>query len=174
VQVTLGEIRRAGLLRQVTIQSFDWGALMRMRELEPRLPLVALTNRDFLQTGQPGASPWLGGLDIDDFGGDPLKAVKSFGAQAFSPVHGFPQNGKITDANYQPYVTKDMVDQAHALGIKVIPWTVDDEATMNKLIDDGVDGLITDYPDRLRQVMDARGLKLPKRYHPRGQGGGER
>jgi glycerophosphoryl diester phosphodiesterase len=174
VQVTLGEIRRAGLLRQVTIQSFDWGALMRMRELEPRLPLVALTNRDFLQTGQPGASPWLGGLDIDDFGGDPLKAVKSFGAQAFSPVHGFPQNGKITDANYQPYVTKDMVDQAHALGIKVIPWTVDDEATMNKLIDDGVDGLITDYPDRLRQVMDAHGLKLPKRYHPRGQGGGER
>ncbi|GAA2904095.1 hypothetical protein GCM10020220_111620 [Nonomuraea rubra] len=61
-----------------------------------------------------------------------------------------------------------MVDRAHALGIKVIPWTVDDEATMNKLIDDGIDGLITDYPDRLRQVMDARGLKLPKRYHPRG------
>ncbi|MGR6917231.1 hypothetical protein ACU635_23600 [[Actinomadura] parvosata] len=39
------------------------------------------------------------------------------------------------------------------------------EATMNKLMDDGVDGLITDYPDRLRQVMDARGLKLPRRYH---------
>ncbi|UBU09699.1 glycerophosphodiester phosphodiesterase [Nonomuraea gerenzanensis] len=173
VQVTLREIRRAGLLRQVTIQSFDWGALMRMRDLEPRLPLVALTNRDFLQTGQPGASPWLGGLDVDDFGGDPLKAVKSFGAQAFSPVHGFPQNGKVTDADYQPYVTKDMVDQAHALGIKVIPWTVDDEATMNKLLDDGVDGLITDYPDRLRQVMDARGLKLPKRYQPRGWDGRE-
>ncbi|GAA4948888.1 glycerophosphoryl diester phosphodiesterase [Nonomuraea thailandensis] len=171
VRVTLDEIRRAGLLRQVTIQSFDWGALMRTRELEPRLPLVALTNRDFLQTGQPGASPWLGGLDIDDFGGDPLRAVKSFGAQAFSPVHGFPQSGRITDANYQPYVTKDMVDRAHALGIKVIPWTVDDEATMNKLVDDGVDGLITDYPDRLRQVMDTRGLKLPKRYHLRGQDG---
>ncbi|GAA5064264.1 glycerophosphoryl diester phosphodiesterase [Thermocatellispora tengchongensis] len=164
VQVTAAEIRRAGLLRQVTVQSFDWGALMRMREVEPRLPLVALTNRDFLQTGLPGASPWLGGIDIDDFGGDPLKAVESFGADAFSPVHGFPQNGKVTDPGYQPYVTKAMVDQAHAMGIKVIPWTIDDEATMNKLIDDGVDGIITDYPDRLRQVMEQRGLKLPKQY----------
>ncbi|MFC4010345.1 glycerophosphodiester phosphodiesterase family protein [Nonomuraea purpurea] len=168
-QVTLREIRRAGLLRQVTIQSFDWGALMRMRELEPRLPLVALTNRDFLQTGQPGASPWLGGIDIDDFGGDPLKAVKSFGAQAFSPVHGFPQNGKVTDPGYEPYVTKEMVDQAHALGLKVIPWTIDDEPTLNKLIDDGVDGIITDYPDRLRTIMAERGFKLPKQYRPRGK-----
>ncbi|MFF4618636.1 glycerophosphodiester phosphodiesterase family protein [Nonomuraea jabiensis] len=164
VQVTLREIRRAEMLRQVTVQSFDWGALMRMRELEPRLPLVALTNRDFLQTGQPGASPWLGGIDIDDFGGDPLKAVRSFGADAFSPVHGFPQNGKVTDPGYQAYVTEDMVDQAHALGLKVIPWTIDDGPTLNKLIDDGVDGIITDYPDRLRQIMAERGFKLPKRY----------
>jgi glycerophosphoryl diester phosphodiesterase len=164
VQVTRREIARAGMRRQVTVQSFDWGALMRMRELEPRIPIVALTNRDFLQTGQPGASPWLGGIDIDDFGGDPLRAVKSFGADAFSPVHGFPQGGKVTDPGYQPYVTEQMVEQAHSLGIKVIPWTIDDEPTMNKLIDDGVDGIITDYPDRLRQVMAERGFKLPKRY----------
>ncbi|MDP9869638.1 MULTISPECIES: glycerophosphodiester phosphodiesterase family protein [Streptosporangium] len=164
VQVTREEIRRAGLLRQVTVQSFDWSSLMRMRELEPRLPIVALTKRDFLQTGRPGASPWLGGIDIDDFGGDPLKAVKSFGADAFSPVHGFPQNGKVTDPGYQPYVTGEMVDQAHSLGIKVIPWTVDDVPTMNKLIDDGVDGMITDYPDRLRLLLSERGFKLPRRY----------
>ena len=48
--------------------------------------------------------------------------------------------------------------------MKVIPWTVDDEPTMNKLIDDGVDGIITDYPDRLRLVMEQRGFKLPKGY----------
>ncbi|MET8004461.1 glycerophosphodiester phosphodiesterase family protein [Nonomuraea glycinis] len=166
VQVTRREIARAGMRRQVTVQSFDWGALMRMRELEPRIPLVALTNRDFLQTGRPGASPWLGGIDIDDFGGDPLRAVKSFGADAFSPVHGFPQGGKVTDPGYQPYVTKEMVRQAHGLGIKVIPWTVDDAPTMNKLIDDGVDGLITDYPDRMRQVLSERGFRLPQRYGP--------
>lgn len=164
VQVVAAEVRRARILDQVTIQSFDWGALMRMRQVEPRLPLVALTNYDFLQTGKPGKSPWLGGLDIDDFGGDPLTAVKSFGVAAFSPVHGFPQNGTVNDPTYRPYVTKDMVDRAHALGLKVVPWTIDDVATMNKLIDDGVDGIITNYPDRLRGILAERGYKLPKAY----------
>ncbi|GAA2088614.1 glycerophosphodiester phosphodiesterase family protein [Actinomadura alba] len=164
VQVTSREIRRARILGQVTIQSFDWGALMRMRRVEPRLPIVALTNRDFLQTGQPGRSPWLGGIDIDDFGGDPITAIRSFGADAFSPVHGFPQNGTINDPGYEPYTTKEMVTRAHRAGIKVVPWTIDDEATMNKLIDDGVDGIITDYPDRLRKVMSENGFALPKGY----------
>jgi glycerophosphoryl diester phosphodiesterase len=164
VQVVDHEIRAADIARQVTIQSFDWGSLMRMQQVDPRLPLVALTNYDFLETGQPGKSPWLGGLDIDDFGGDPLKAIDSFGASAFSPVHGFPQNGTVTDPDYKPYVTKSMVDEAHGLGIKVIPWTVDDKPTMNKLIDDGVDGMITDYPDRLREVLADRGFALPRAY----------
>ncbi len=79
-------------------------------------------------------------------------------------MHGFPQNGKVTDPGYQPYVTRDMVQHAHDNGIKVIPWTVDDPATMHKLIDDGVDGIITDYPDRLRQVMRERASALPKAY----------
>ncbi|MDO3700326.1 glycerophosphodiester phosphodiesterase family protein [Micromonospora sp. C28SCA-DRY-2] len=164
VQVTAAEIRRAGLLRQVTVQSFDWGALMRMRQVEPRLPLVALTNYDFLQTGRPGASPWLGGLDIDDFDGDPVRAVRSFGADAFSPVHGFPQNGKVTDPDYRPYVTREMVARAHRHGLKVVPWTVDDVPTMAKLIDDGVDGIITDYPDRLRGLLAQRGHRPPTAY----------
>jgi glycerophosphoryl diester phosphodiesterase len=164
VQVAAREIRAAGFLRRVTIQSFDWGALKRMRQVEPRLPLVALTNYDFLQTGQPGASPWLGGLDIDDFGGDPIMAIKTLGATTFSPVHGFPQNGTVTDPGYRPYVTKDMVRHAHRNGIEVVPWTVDDLPTMRKLVADGVDGIITDYPDRLRQVAAENRFRLPKRY----------
>jgi glycerophosphoryl diester phosphodiesterase len=164
VQVVAREVRAAGFLRRVTIQSFDWGSLMRMRQVEPRLPLVALTNIDFLQTGQPGASPWLGGLDIDDFGGDPIAAIDSFGATTFSPVHGTPQGGAVGDPGYRPYVTRSLVKRAHRAGIKVVPWTVDDPATMNKLISDGVDGLITDYPDRLREVLAERGFRLPPAY----------
>jgi glycerophosphoryl diester phosphodiesterase len=51
--------------------------------------------------------------------------------------------------------------EAHALGGRVLPWTVNDPADMRRLIALGVDGLITDYPDRLRAVMAERGLALP-------------
>ncbi|WP_020391316.1 glycerophosphodiester phosphodiesterase family protein [Kribbella catacumbae] len=164
VQVVAEEIRKARISRQVTIQSFDWGALMRMREVAPELPIVALTNHDFLQTGQPGKSPWLGGIDIDDFGGDLVKAVKSFNANAVSPVHGFPQDGKVSDPAYRPYVTADMVRSAHRVGIKVVPWTVNDQATMQSLVDKGVDGIISDYPDRVRTVARENGFRLPIAY----------
>ncbi|MEV4264172.1 glycerophosphodiester phosphodiesterase family protein [Kribbella sp. NPDC049584] len=164
VQVVASEIRKANIARQVTIQSFDWGSLMRMHQVMPQLPLVALDNFDFLQVGKPGKSPWLGGLDIDDFGGDPIKAVKSFGASAISPVDGFPQGGKITDPAFRPYFTKDTVKAAHKAGLKVIPWTVDDPATIKWFIEQGVDGIISDYPDRVRDVVRSEGYRLPKAY----------
>ena len=171
VQITAREIRDAGLLNRVTIQSFDWGALMRMREVEPRLPIVALTNGDFLQVGQPGASPWLGGIDIDDFGGSLVEAAASFGADAISPVHGTPQGGKVTDPGYTPYTTPALVREAHEARIAVVPWTIDDKPTMASLMDAGVDGIITDYPDRLRELMGERGLKLPNPVEMPADGG---
>jgi len=53
VQVVDAEIRAADIARQVTIQSFDWGALMRMQQGDPRLPLVALR----IATSSRSASP---------------------------------------------------------------------------------------------------------------------
>ena len=160
----VADIRRAGLGARVSIESFDWASLMRMRQVSPGLPLVALADRRSLEAGQPGASPWLGGLDIDDFGGDVVAAAHSFGAEAVSPIHGSPSGATVTDPSYRPYVTAAMVRRAHRLGMRVIPWTMDDEATMGSLIDAGVDGIITNYPDRLRQVMAAKGLPLPIAY----------
>lgn len=169
VKIVARQVRESGLSEQVSIQSFDWGALMRMRQVAPELPIVALTNgQQFLQVGMEGASPWLGGIDIDDFGGDLVAAVKSFDADAISPVHGNPQNGTVTDPAYVPYTTQKLVDDAHKAGMRVIPWTVNDKPTMHKLIDDGVDGIITDYPDRLREVLAERGFKLPKQYTLKG------
>ncbi|WP_086663003.1 glycerophosphodiester phosphodiesterase [Lentzea kentuckyensis] len=146
VQRAVREIRRSGFLTNVTIQSFDWGTLMRVREVEPRIPLVALTQPEFLRPG----SPWTGGLNLDDFGGSVPKAVRSFGAKALSPVHTM--------------TTKELVTEAHGQGLAVIPWTVDEQSRMHEMIDTGIDGLITDYPDRLRKVLKERGFKLPKRY----------
>lgn len=164
VEVALREITKAHMQSRVSIQSFDWGSLRLVRERQPQIPIVALTNKDFLQAGQPGSSPWLGGIDADDFGGDLVAAAASLGVNAISPVHGTPQNGAVTDQDYVPYVTSDMVNRAHAAGMQVIPWTVDDKPTMRALIADGVDGLITDYPDRLRDVMAETGMKLPHSF----------
>ncbi|WP_338768389.1 glycerophosphodiester phosphodiesterase family protein [Nocardia vulneris] len=170
VQVVAAEVHRAHIESQVTIQSFDWGALMRMREVAPELPLVALTNgQQFLQAGQPGASPWLGGLDIDDFPGSLqqqyVAAAASFGADAVSPVHGDPQSGSIDDPAYRPFTTADLVDAAHRHGMRVIPWTVDDRPTMTALLDLGTDGLITNRPDLLRTILAERSCELPTPRH---------
>ena len=164
VQVTVDAVRRAGLIGNMSIQSFDWGALKRVREIEPRLAIVALVDPVLLQIGRPGASPWLGGIDIDDFAGDPVRAAKSFDADAISPMHGQPQTGSVLDAGYRPYTTVEMVNAAHATGMRVIPWTVNDIATMRHLIDIHVDGIITDYPDRLRDLLRARGAGPPRCY----------
>ncbi|MFF2840741.1 glycerophosphodiester phosphodiesterase [Paenarthrobacter sp. NPDC057981] len=164
VDVALREINAAHMAERVSIESFDWGSLRLVKERQPGIRTVALTNKDFLQAGQPGKSPWLGGIDADDFGGDLVDAAASLGFDAVSPVHGTPQSGTVTDPGYVPYVTAAMVNRAHAKGMQVIPWTVDDKPTMRKLMDDGVDGIITDYPDTLREVVAERGLKLPKQY----------
>lgn len=56
---------------------------------------------------------------------------------------------------YSPYylvVTQKLVRRCHARGMKIIPWTVNEVAPMRKLIRLGVDGIITDYPDKISQV----------------------
>ena len=172
VSAVLEEIAASGLEDQVSIQSFDWGALQLVHELNPELPRVALTNHDFLEVGQPGASPWLGGLDADDFGGDLVAMAEYLGVDAISPVHGFPQDGAVGDEGYRPYVTQEMVDAAHAADLRVIPWTANDADTMAHLIDLGIDGLITDRPDVAREVMAEAGLELPQAVtEPVGTGG---
>lgn len=164
VEVITDEIKAAGTTDRVAVQSFDWASLMLVHDTAPRLKLNVLSDYHRLEVGKPGASPWLGGLDIDDFDGDPIAAIATFGATAYSPVHGFPKDASSGDDGYKPYITAELVKHAHANKIAIVAWTVEDAATMNKLIDDGVDAIITDYPDVLRKVMKQRGLPLPPRY----------
>ncbi len=60
---------------------------------------------------------------------------------------------------YSPYyrlLSKNKVDQLHRQGIRVIPWTINDERIMKKMISAGVDGIITDYPDKLSDLINDR------------------
>jgi Glycerophosphoryl diester phosphodiesterase len=60
----------------------------------------------------------------------------------------------------QELVTPELVANAHKLGVCVIPWTVNDPQAMQRLIGMGVDGLISDYPDRLAKVVQQAGFSL--------------
>lgn len=145
------EIRRAGMESRSTIQSFDWRTLKAARRLAPEIAAVCLTVQqgadDNIRSGKGGAPLSLGGLDVDDFGGSVPRLVKGADAQVWSP-------------NFLD-LKPGLIAQSHALGLLVIPWTVNDPAEMARLIDDGVDGLITDRPDLLRGVLAAKGRSLP-------------
>ena len=97
-------------------------------------------------TVAPAPSPWLAGFDAKP-GRSLQQMARDAGCAAWSP---FWRN-----------VTAGNVAAAHALGLKVIPWTVNTPADMATLIDLKVDGMITDYPDRGLQIMKEKGLKLP-------------
>lgn len=144
-------VREAKMERRAAIQSFDWRTLAVVRKMAPEIETVALTtqrpNGGNVQVGAPGASPSLGGLDVDDFGGSVPKVVKASGARVWSP-------------NYGDF-TAAQVEEAHGLGLQVIPWTINEPADMEKFIDMGVDGIITDRPDRLRAVLRKKGRSLP-------------
>ncbi|MBC7631743.1 MAG: glycerophosphodiester phosphodiesterase [Flavobacterium sp.] len=55
-------------------------------------------------------------------------------------------------------VTRRFIDRAHALGLQVHVWTIDDALQINRLLDLGVDGIITDRTDVLKDVLIARGI----------------
>lgn len=69
--------------------------------------------------------------------------------------------GVTTYAPRETILTRAMVEQAHAHGLRVVPWTVDDPGRMEVMVALGVDGLITNYPDRARAVLASAGVALP-------------
>ena len=144
-------IRGARMEARTAIQSFDWRTLVVARKHAPEIAVVALTDQqpdeDTMEIGKPGASIWLGGFDVDDHDGSVPRTVKALGATVWSP--------HVLD------LTPALVAEAQTLGLLVVPWTVNEPKDMETAMSLGIDGLITDYPDRLRAVMESKGMALP-------------
>jgi glycerophosphoryl diester phosphodiesterase len=144
-------IRDAGLEKRVSVQSFDWRTLVALKRIAPEIVRVCLTAEaltfDTIQRGQPGPSPWTAGFDIKNHGGSVVRLAGATNCPVWSPLH---RN-----------VNSEEIAVAHQLWMAVIPWTVNERADMERLIALGVDGIITDYPDRLRAVMAEKNMPLP-------------
>ena len=144
----IAAVRASGMERRTTVQSFDWRTLAIVQKEAPEIPTVYLTT----MTGSAanirtdGASPWTAGIQFGDHGSVP-RMVKAAGGAAWSPNYGD--------------LTREAVREARALGLKIVPWTVNDPADMRRLIEWGVDGLISDRPDVLREAAARAGIALP-------------
>ena len=147
VEAILLVLQEEGVLDRTYLNSGDWRSLLHAKEIEPGADLMMTTwyssNRDNLEIGQPGASPWLGGFDFDDFGsnhGDAPHMIAAAGGTVWSVSKQF----LLTDPN-----AARAVEEAHANGVAVFVWTVNEVREMSELIGLGVDGIITDRPDLL-------------------------
>ena len=144
----VAEIRKAGMQQRVQIMSFDWRTLQVVQRIAPEIPTVYLTAQqswlDNIAAGKPEDSAWVAGFSHRTHGSVP-QMIKAAGGGIWSVHHGDIDAAKVK--------------QAQALGLKVLVWTVNDPSQMGRIIDMGVDGLITDRTDLAVKVLQARGIK---------------
>ena len=158
VEAVRGDLERTGAAPLVSILAFDWRVLKAAQQLMPDVPTTALTEQqpgeDTVRLDAQSPSPWLAGLDPGQFARSVPRLVQASGASTWGP----------------DYLDLDArsVEQAHALSLRVIPWTVNAVEDMEQMLEFGVDGMITDRPDRLRALLERRGLAVPPRPRERG------
>ena len=150
VNLMMSVINKRAIKERITIQSFDVRTLQILRKAEPtvKLSLLSLGKKDAL------ANLKTQGLSAED-----EKKLKQ------SPL--LSQNGGLEDDLkrlgftphiYSPYYTSvdaEMVAKAHDLKMQILPWTVDEERDMINLVNLGVDGIITNSPDRLIKLTQS-------------------
>jgi len=136
-------LREENISDHVRILSFDWRNLVHVQKIAPDIPTVYVSlegaRLNNIKSGRPGSSPWMAGFDIDDFAGSIPRAIQAAGGHYWAP--------------YYKQVTFNTIQKAHQLGIRVFVWTPDSRTEMERMIEMGVDGIITNRPDILKSIM---------------------
>ncbi len=141
--LVVAEADAAGVTHRLIVQSFDWRGLRRLHATRPEIRLAWLSRSAIM----PQARLWWDGPHPDDFGGSVPRAVAAEGGPTWAP-------------DYLD-LSEAVIAEAHALGLRVVPWTINQAQDMRRLLHWGVDGLITDRPDIARSVLSEAGLPLP-------------
>ncbi len=152
VQALLAVIREHGMEERVMVQSFDWRTLQLLHAQAPKVRTVYLSaQRPQYNTIDTEPGLWTAGMRLADHGSLP-RMVKAAGGHVWSP-------------NFND-LTPELLREAQGLGLKVIPWTVNEPADIARILGLPVDGLISDYPDRVRAEMARRNMPLPSPVKP--------
>ncbi|AOP32692.1 glycerophosphodiester phosphodiesterase [Leptospira tipperaryensis] len=133
VNLLVQAVDKAKVTDRTTIQSFYLPALPIVKEKNPKIKTSALFSLTYFQ----------GAMMTFGFGNSTRKNVLEKALEVKADII----------SPYFLYVTNEFVQEAHSHKIAVIPWTVNERAEMRRLIQAGVDGIITDYPDRLKQTL---------------------
>lgn len=137
-------LREEKIADHARILSFDWRNLVHVQKIAPDIPTVYLSlegaSLNNIKPGRPGSSPWMAGLDIDDFAGSIPGAIQAAGGRYWAP--------------YYKQVTFNDIQKAHQFGIQVMVWAPDFPSEMERLIEMGVDGIITNRPDILKSIVE--------------------
>ena len=143
-----------GATHRIIIQSFDWRGPRRVKRMRADVRFAWLTRSEIMDE----ARRWWDGPHPSDFGGSVPRAVAAEGGAMWTPLHSD--------------LTKDDLEEAHGLGLVVVPWTVNQPDDMRRLLVWGIDGLITDRPDLARTVLAEQGFSLPvpRSSRPEAQG----
>ena len=134
VERTIDEVTAAKRDALTLLTAAEDELMLRLRRaLERRAPAIATGActadvLDFVRSAQDGSAPRAGPAA--------LQIPAEFGGN--------------------PLVTKELIEHAHAHGVQVHVWTINDPAEMTRLLDLGVDGIVTDHPERLARLIEAR------------------
>ncbi len=148
VRAVLDAARRHGVLDRLALQSFDWRALRIAERLAPRVPRGCLTLESGWSPPRLAGPGPVEGLDPATHALPAHRQAAAAGCTAWLPHVGDLAAGEIAEAR--------------ALGLGVIPWGVEDRRVAARLVRAGIDGLITDRPDRMREALVAAGVLPPE------------
>ena len=147
VKLVMQEVNKSNLQNKIIISSFDWRTLTEIKNLYPEISRAYLSFQQ--QAGIKikntiyNRSPWMSYLPFFEKYELP-KIIKSQGGKAWHPYH--------------KDITKKLVEISHQEDLPVNVWTVNEEYDMLKMIEYGVDGIMTDYPLRLKELCDKENI----------------
>jgi glycerophosphoryl diester phosphodiesterase len=153
----LGRLTEHRLTGQARILGFDWRVLRYAEAAAPAVPRVALVEPT---TWLPG-SAWQAGLDPADYGAGPATGRAGLATGLAGTAEAARDIGATWLSPWDPMTTPELITAAREYGLATVPWTVNDPARMAELIGLKVAGIVTDYPDLLRQVLASHGISLP-------------